>query len=47
MCIRDRRYTALTRSFPERAERLFEAAAKTAEDKYARLVKLAKSWDAE
>ena len=41
------RYTALTRSFPERAERLFEAAAKTAEDKYARLVKLAKSWDAE
>lgn len=35
------RYNSLTRSFPERAEKLFAKAEKVAEDKYARLVHLA------
>ena len=35
------RYSALTRSFPERAKALFEKAEKTAEDRYAYLTKLA------
>ncbi len=35
------RYNSLTRSFPERAEKLFEKAEKVAEDKYARLLHLA------
>ena len=35
------RYSALTRSFPERAKELFEKAEKTAEDRYAYLTKLA------
>ena len=35
------RYNSLTRSFPERAEKLFEKAEKVAEDKYAHLLHLA------
>ena len=41
------RYNSLTRSFPERAEKLFEKAEKVAADKYARLEKLASLPDAE
>nr|WP_304018473.1 pyruvate:ferredoxin (flavodoxin) oxidoreductase [Ruminococcus bromii] len=41
------RYNALTRSFPERAEKLFEKAEKVAADKYAHLEKLASLPDAE
>jgi len=41
------RYSSLTRSFPDRADVLFEKAAKVAEEKYAKLVKLAKPYDAE
>ena len=41
------RYNSLTRSFPERAEKLFEKAEKVADDKYAHLEKLASLPDAE
>lgn len=41
------RYNSLTRSFPERAEKLFEKAEKVAADKYAHLEKLANLPDAE
>ena len=41
------RYNSLTRSFPERAEKLFEKAEKGAADKYAHLEKLASLPDAE
>lgn len=41
------RYNSLTRSFPERAEKLFEKAEKVAADKYAHLEKLATLPDAE
>ena len=41
------RYNSLTRSFPERAEKLFEKAEKVAADKYAHLEKLASRPDAE
>ena len=41
------RYNSLTRSFPERAEKLFEKAEKVAADKYAYLEKLASLPDAE
>ena len=41
------RYNSLTRSFPERAENLFEKAEKVAADKYAHLEKLASLPDAE
>lgn len=41
------RYNSLTRSFPERAEKLFEKAEKVAADKYAHLEKLASLSDAE
>ena len=41
------RYNSLTRSFPERAEKLFEKAEKVAVDKYAHLEKLASLPDAE
>ena len=41
------RYNSLTRSFPERAEKLFEKAEKVAADKYAQLEKLASLPDAE
>ena len=41
------RYISLTRSFPERAEKLFEKAEKVAADKYAHLEKLASLPDAE
>ena len=41
------RYNSLTRSFPERAEKLFEKAEKVAADKYAHLEKLASIPDAE
>lgn len=41
------RYNSLTRSFPERAEKLFENAEKVAADKYAHLEKLASLPDAE
>ena len=41
------RYNSLTRSFPERAEKLFEKAEKAAADKYAHLEKLASLPDAE
>ncbi len=41
------RYNSLTRSFPERAEKLFEKAEKVAADKYAHLEKLARLPDAE
>ena len=41
------RYNSLTRSFPERAEKLFEKAEKVATDKYAHLEKLASLPDAE
>ena len=40
------RYNSLTRSFPERAEKLFEKAEKVAADKYAHLEKLASLPDA-
>ena len=40
-------YNSLTRSFPERAEKLFEKAEKVAADKYAHLEKLASLPDAE
>lgn len=38
------RYSALARSFPERAKELFEKAQETAADKYAKLVKLAQPY---
>ena len=38
------RYSSLTRTFPERAQRLFTAAEKAAADKYEKLVKLAQPW---
>ena len=41
------RYNSLTRSFPERAEKLFEKAERVAADKYAHLEKLASLPDAE
>ena len=41
------RYNSLTRSFPERAEKLFKKAEKVAADKYAHLEKLASLPDAE
>ena len=41
------RYNSLTRSFPDRAENLFEKAEKVAADKYAHLEKLASLPDAE
>lgn len=41
------RYNSLTRSFPERAEKLFEKAEKVAADKYAHLEKLASLPNAE
>lgn len=41
------RYNSLTRSFPERAEKLFEKAEKVAADKYAHLEKLASLPDVE
>ena len=41
------RYNSLTRSFPERAEKLFAKAEKVAEEKYAHLEKLASLPDAE
>ena len=41
------RYNSLTRSFPERAEKLFEKAEKVAADKYVHLEKLASLPDAE
>ena len=41
------RYNSLTRSFPERAEKLFEKAEKVAADKYAHLENLASLPDAE
>ena len=41
------RYNSLTRSFPERAEKLFEKAEKVAADRYAHLEKLASLPDAE
>ena len=41
------RYSSLTRAFPERAERLFEQADKTAVEKYNHLVKLSKLYDVE
>ena len=41
------RYNSLTRSFPERAEKLFEKAEKVAADKYAHLEQLASLPDAE
>ena len=41
------RYNSLTRSFPERAEKLFEKAENVAADKYAHLEKLASLPDAE
>lgn len=41
------RYNSLTRSFPKRAEKLFEKAEKVAADKYAHLEKLASLPDAE
>ena len=41
------RYNSLTRSFPERAEKLFEKAEKVAADKYAHLEELASLPDAE
>lgn len=41
------RYNSLTRSFPERAEKLFEKAEKVAANKYAHLEKLASLPDAE
>ncbi len=41
------RYTSLTRAFPERADRLFENADKTATEKYAHLLKLSKLYDVE
>ena len=34
------RYSALTRSFPERAEKLFTEAEELAKDRYAHLMKL-------
>ena len=40
------RYNSLTRSFPERAEKLFTEAEKEAADKYAHLQKLASLDDA-
>ena len=40
------RYNSLTRSFPERAEQLFDQAEKIAEQKYAHLEKLASFEDA-
>lgn len=39
------RYSALARSFPERAKELFEKAQETAADKYAKLVKLAQPYE--
>ena len=41
------RYSSLTRAFPDRAERLFENAEKTAQDKYNHLVRLTKLYDVE
>ncbi|SCJ76972.1 pyruvate:ferredoxin (flavodoxin) oxidoreductase [Neobittarella massiliensis] len=41
------RYTSLTRSFPDRAEDLFEKAEKFAADKYEHLLKLSKLYDVE
>ncbi|SDN25785.1 pyruvate:ferredoxin (flavodoxin) oxidoreductase [Acetanaerobacterium elongatum] len=41
------RYSSLTRAFPERAERLFAQADKTAVEKYNHLVKLSKLYDVE
>ncbi len=41
------RYSSLTRSFPERAEKLFVAAQEAATEKYDKLVKKAKPYDAE
>ena len=41
------RYSSLTRTFPERAEALFDRAQKIAHEKYEKLVKLAKPYDAE
>ena len=38
------RYSSLTRTFPERAQRLFTAAEKAAADKYEKLVKMAQPW---
>ena len=41
------RYSALKRSFPDKADGLFDAAAKNASDKYEHLVRLSKLYDAE
>ncbi len=41
------RYTSLTRAFPDRAEQLFDAAEKIAQDKYNHLVRLSKLYDVE
>lgn len=41
------RYSSLKRAFPDRAEALFDKAAKAAQDKYAHLTRLAKLYDAE
>jgi pyruvate-ferredoxin/flavodoxin oxidoreductase len=41
------RYSALTRSFPERAEKLFEKAEDGAKDRYAHLQKLVKLYGTE
>ena len=41
------RYSALKRSFPDKADGLFDAAAKNAADKYEHLVRLSKLYDAE
>lgn len=39
------RYSALSRSFPERAEKLFDKAVKTAKEKYEHLVRLSRLYD--
>ena len=41
------RYSSLTRSFPDRAEKLFEKAQEAATEKYNKLVEMAKPYDAE
>ncbi len=45
--LNEARYSSLTRSFPERAEELFDKAEKTALDRYAYLQKLSKLYEVE
>ena len=40
MCIRDSRYSALTRSFPERAKELFAKSEESAKARYEHLMRL-------